>query len=95
MTKSFGSRSTSGAATASASPSGGAAKASKSQTKTGGGKSDKGTHSGLVLGLGVVSAAAVGLALWALFTGAAPFMMIFFAMFVFAMIMTVIGQSLK
>lgn len=93
MTKSFGSRNTAAAAPASrpASKPAGPSGANTHSAR----KSEKDTNAGLVLGLGVISAAAVGLALWALFTGQAPFLMIFFAMFVFAMVMTLVGQSLK
>ncbi|MEL6791270.1 MAG: hypothetical protein AAGL18_04775 [Pseudomonadota bacterium] len=93
MTKSFGSRNAAAAVPASkpaSTPTG-----SSGANTRGASKSEKGTNAGLVLGLGVISAAAVGFALWALFTGQAPFLMIFFAMFVFAMVMTLVGQSLK
>jgi len=44
---------------------------------------------------GIISIAAVGIALWALITGAAPFPAIFAAMLMFAICMAAVGHFMK
>lgn len=90
MSKSFGERNLNSAPVQSHVKSSAATSPTKARQK--GASADK---IGLKIGLGAICIMAVALALWALMTHQASFMMIFFAMFVFAMILTLAGQFVK